>query len=148
MSQPHHRHHKGKLKSEYEQAVAGSAYYSIGGVEPAPDEDGKWDVLFFVSGSKDDVAAFSPLAASDIRRLLHMYYAFAADKPEYLGEESRNLHVVRVDSKARAERLASELVYILQDAGLDPMKVDEGKYQPMAPETSRPDLFKPRRPKP
>ncbi|MEZ0223427.1 MAG: hypothetical protein ACAH83_02650 [Alphaproteobacteria bacterium] len=142
---PHHP--KKRLRSGFEQAVAGSAYYCIFSVEPSPDEEapGKWDVMFYISGSKDDVKALSPLSSTDVRRLLHLYYAFAADKPEYLGEESKNLHVARVDSKARAERLASELVYILQDAGLDPMKEDEGLYQPMAPESSRPKWDKPPR---
>ena len=143
---PHHP--KKKLKSDFEQAVAGDAYYSIFSIEPAPDADGKWDVLFFVSGSKDDVSALSPLTQSDIRRLLHQYYAFAKDKPQYEGEEQRNLHVARVDSRERAERLASELVYILQDAGVSPMREEEGRYVPMAPETSRPDLFHPKPPRP
>jgi hypothetical protein len=137
------RHPKKKLKSDFDQAVAGDAYYSIFSVEPAPDAPGKWDVLFFVSGSKDDAGALSPLSEKDIRRLLHLYYAFAADRPEYQGEEAKNLHVARVDSKARAERLACELVYIMQDAGLAPMKEEKGQYQPMAPETSRPRFHKP-----
>lgn len=141
---PHHP--KKRLKTEFDQAVAGDAFYSIFSIEPAPDADGKWDVLFFVSGAKNDVNAPSPLSSADIRRLMNQYYAFATDRPEYGGEEQKNLHVARVDSKARAERLASELVYILQDAGLSPMVEEEGKYVPMAPETSRPDIFKPRRP--
>jgi hypothetical protein len=140
-------HPKKKLKSDFEQAVAGDAYYSIFSIEPAPDEAGKWDVLFFISGSKDDVDALSPLAPADVRHLINCAYAFAKDKPEYLGEEQKNLHVARVDSKARAERLGSELVYILQDAGVMPMAEDEGKFVPMAPETSRPDIFKPKPPR-
>ncbi len=140
-------HEKKKLKSDFEQAVAGDAYYTIFSVEEAPDAPGKWDVLFCISGSKDDMEALSPLCPSDVRYLLHRAYAFAKDKPEYLGEEARNLHVARVDSKARAERLASELVYILRDAGVAPMTEDEGKYMPMAPETSRPDIFKPKPPR-
>ena len=143
---PHHP--KKKLKSDFEQAVAGDAYYSIFSVEPAPEAPGKWDVLFFVSGSPDDVSALSPLTGADIKRLMNQYYAFAKDKPEYEGEEQRNLHVARVDSRARAERLASELTYILQDAGLSPMREDEGRYTPLAPESSRPEIFKPYRPKP
>lgn len=142
---PHHP--KKKLKTEFEQAVAGDAYYSIFSVEPAPDAPGKWDVLFFVSGSPDDVGAPSPLTSADIRRLMTQYYAFAKDRPEYGGEEQKNLHVARVDSRERAERLASELVYIMQDAGLSPMREEEGRYIPMAPETSGPDIFKPRPPR-
>jgi hypothetical protein len=131
---------KKKLKSDFDQAIAGNAYYAIFDVTPAPEAPGKWDVLFYISGSRDDVSAPSPLGAADVRRLMNLYYAFATDRPTYEGEEDKNLHVARVDSRARAERLASELVYILQDAGLDPMVEEEGKYTPMAPESSRPKL--------
>lgn len=137
------RHPRKKLKNDFDQAVAGDAYYSIFTIAPAADAPGKWDVKFCVSGSKDDPKALSPLDQKDVRRLLHLYYAFASDKPEYRAGDERNAHVARVDSKARAERLACELVYILQDAGLSPMKKDEGKYQPMAPQTSRPRFDRP-----
>ena len=141
---PRHTPRK-KMKSDFDQATAGDAFYFIVGVEPAKDAPGKWDVSFFISGSKDDPTAFSPLMPDDIRRIMKLYYAFAADKPSYEGQPARNLHVARVDSKARAERLACELVYIFQDAGLDPMKDDEGVYQPLAPETLYPKFPKPPR---
>jgi hypothetical protein len=137
---------RNKQMIDIDQAVAGEAYYAIVTITPAKDAPGKWDVSFCISGSKDDPEAFSPLKENDVRRLLQLYYAFAADKPEYKGEESRNLHVARVDSKARAERLACELVYILRDAGLDPMREDKGVYQPMAPEAPLPRFPKPPRP--
>lgn len=140
--------HDKKLKSDFDQAVAGTAYYSIFTIEPAPDEPGKWDVLFFVSGAKDDVEVTSPLSARELHRLLNTYYAFAADRPQFEGELSRNLHMGRVDSKERAERLACELVYIFKDAGMEPMKDERSVFVPMAPETSRPLLPPPRKPKP
>jgi hypothetical protein len=143
---PHHP--KKKLKSDFDQAIAGTAYYSIFSIEPAPEDEapGKWDVLFFVSGAKDDVGATSPLTTKELHRLMNTYYAFCSDRPEFEGELSKNLHLGRVDSKERAERLACELVFIFKDAGFEPMKEQSGAYMPMAPETSRPDL-PPRPPK-
>ncbi|MDE1153505.1 MAG: hypothetical protein PW788_13295 [Micavibrio sp.] len=132
---------KSKNAAQFEQAVAGSAYYSIFSIEPAPDDvsPGKWEVLFYVSGSKDDVDVTSPLKTAELHRLLKSYYiGTGKEKPLIEGELSKNLHLARVDTKERAERLASELVYIFRDAGLEPMKAEAGAYQPMAPETSRP----------
>ena len=132
---------KSKNAAQFDQAVAGTAYYSIFSIEQAPDDTapGKWEVLFFVSGSKDDVDVTSPLKTAELHRLLKSYYAGTGkEKPEFEGELSKNLHLARVATKERAERLASELVYIFKDAGLEPMKEEVGKYQPMAPDTSRP----------
>jgi len=130
-----------KTKSAFDQAVAGRAYYSIYAIEKSPDDTtpGKWEVLFFVSGSKDDVDVTSPLKTSELHRLLDSYYKrHGRNKPEFEGELSKNLHLGRVDTKERAEQLASELVFIFKDAGFEPMKEDTGKFQPMSPETSRP----------
>lgn len=146
------RHDKprNKAAAQFEQAVTGSAYYSIFAVEQAPDDvsAGKWEVLFFVSGSKDDAQAPSPLKPAELHRLLRSYYAgHGKDKPEFEGELSKNLHLARVATKERAERLASELVYIFKDAGLEPMKDELGAYQPLAPQTSHPmPKIKPRKP--
>ena len=136
-----HDRPKNKPRSQFDQAVAGTAYYSIYSIEEAPDDvaSGKWEVLFFVSGSKDDVDVTSPLSASELHRLLNSYYArHDKNRPEFEGELSKNLHLGRVATKERAEHLASELVYIFEDAGLMPMKEQVGAYQPMSPETSRP----------
>lgn len=145
-----HNKPKSKTAAQFDQAVAGSAYYSIFSIEQAPDDvsPGKWEVLFFVSGSKDDAHAPSPLKPAELHRLLRSYYAgLGKEKPEFEGELSKNLHLARVATKERAERLASELVYIFKDAGLEPMKEEVGKYQPMAPDSSRPKpKFKPRKP--
>lgn len=132
---------KNKSRSDFEQAVAGRAYYSIYSIEPAPDDvsPGKWEVLFFVSGSKDDVDVTSPYSASELHKMIDSYYKrHGRNRPEFEGELSKNLHLGRVDTKARAEQLASELVFIFKDAGFEPMKEDTGKFQPMSPENSRP----------
>lgn len=132
---------KPKAKSAFEQAVAGRAYYSIMSVEQAPDDTspGKWEVLFFVSGSKNDVDVTSPYSTAELHKMLRAYYALhGKGRPEFEGELSKNLHLGRVDTKERAEQLASELVYIFKDAGFEPMKEDTGKFQPMSPENSRP----------
>ncbi|HYD17924.1 MAG TPA: hypothetical protein VEF76_05560 [Patescibacteria group bacterium] len=139
-----------KAKGQFDQAVAGEAYYSIFSIEPAPDDTapGKWEVLFFVSGSKDDVGAPSPLSTAELHRILNRYYAkHGRERPEFEGELSKNMHLGRVATKERAERLAAELTYIFEDAGLSPMKEQLGKFQPMSPETSRP-MPKPKLPKP
>ena len=141
---------KAKPKSQFDQAVAGNAYYSIFSIEQAPDDvsPGKWEVLFFVSGAKDDVDVTSPLSTSELHRLLNSYYArHDKERPEFEGELSKNLHLGRVATKERAERLANEISYILQDAGLQPMTEQTIKATPMAPETSRPKpKFRPRTP--
>lgn len=137
-----HEKPKSKPKSQFDQAVATNAYYSIFSIEQAPDDvsPGKWEVLFFVSGAKDDVDVTSPLSTSELHRLLNSHYArHDKDRPEFEGELSKNLHLGRVATKERAQRLASELVFIFQDAGLQPMaEQTAGVWQPMAPETSRP----------
>jgi hypothetical protein len=135
-----------KLKTAHDQALAGSAYYTVFSIEKSQDEPGKWDVLFFVSGSKTDVDAPCPLSDRAIKNLLQLSYAFTPDRPEISCGEGKNLHMLRCDSKERAERAASELVYILQDAGVDPMKIDERKFVPMAPETSKPRFDPPKNP--
>lgn len=135
-----------KLKTSHDQAVAGSAYYTIASIEAAPDAPGKYDVVFFVSGSKTDVDAPCPLSDRAIKHLLRLYYAFSPDRPEISCGEGKNMHVLRCDSKERAERAASELVYIFHDAGVDVMKIDEKKFVPMAPETSKPRFEPPKNP--
>lgn len=132
---------KAGAKSQFDQAVAGRAYYSIFSIEPSPDDvsPGKWEVLFFVSGSKDDVGTTSPYSPSELHKLINSYYArHGKTRPEFEGELSKNLHLGRVDSRERAEKLASELVFIFKDAGFEAMKEDTGKFQPMSPENSRP----------
>lgn len=132
---------QGKLKSQFDQAVAGTAYYSIFSIEQAPDDTapGKWEVLFFVSGSKDDANAQSPLSPAELHKLLNSYYArHGKDKPEFEGELSKNLHLGRVDTKERATALAAELVFIFEDAGFCAMKEQLEKFQPMSPDNSRP----------
>ncbi len=138
---PQNKPAKDKAKSQFQQAVAGRAYYSIFAVEQAPDDTarGKWEVLFFVSGSKDDVDVTSPLKAAELHRMLNSYYArHGRTRPEFEGELSKNMHLGRVDTKERAEQLASELVFIFKDAGFEAMKEDTGKFQPMSPDSSRP----------
>ena len=132
---------QGKLKSQFDQAVAGTAYYSIFSIEQAPDDTapGKWEVLFFVSGSKNDVDAASPLSTSELHKLLNSYYArHGKDKPEFEGELSKNLHLGRVDTKERAQSLAAERVFSFEDTGMHAMKDQLEKFQPMSPDNSRP----------
>ena len=135
-----------KLKTAHDQALAGNAYYSVFSIEEAPDAPGKWDVLFFVSGSKTDVDAPCPLSDRAVKNLLKLYYAFTPDRPEISCGEGKNLHLLRCDSKERAERAAAELVYILHDAGVDPMTEQLSKFVPMAPETSKPKFEPPKNP--
>ena len=110
------------------------AFYNIFSVSPSPAEDGSWEVLYFVSGDADLGDVTTPCRGQALKDLITAGYTKAgATVPRLQDEESKNLYAINVATEADATKLASELVYIFQAAGLKPMSEETGAYAPKAP---------------
>lgn len=148
---------KGDL-SEVLNRVAGKRnYYWIFGVDyeqpdatTAPEHVKRpWVVNFGVSTDRSDLDAKydgrNKLADKDLHDLLSHYYKDAANPPRFELEVSKNWHTARAATKQEAEQLASEITYILRNAGIQPMDSDEAKFPAIIPGTNSVVAFTPPR---
>jgi len=105
-------------------------YYRIIGVGPTLDENPRWDVSFFLSGSPVNPHATCPLSARQLQALLAQH--LGADAPTSVLED-RNHYSVTAGSRREARQLARRLVQIFGEAGISPMADDSGRYAPKKP---------------
>ena len=120
------------------------AYYNIFSVDPSPEEDGSWEVCYFVSGDADLGDVTSPLRGQALNDLIKAAYTKAgATAPDLEDEQSKNFYAIRAGSETEAKQRASELVYIFQQAGLKPMNDETGLHTPKAPAAASPAPGKP-----
>lgn len=98
-------------------------FYGITNPAPSPDEEGKWEVLFYLSGSHD-VADVAPAAdMNDVRDMLEN--TFGDGKTEFEFDVYSNGHIARVDTEKGAQVLASCMAYFFQQMGYPPASFNE-----------------------
>lgn len=104
------------------------SYYMIMSVDESPDSG--YDVLFGISDERNELDTTRSLSDQKIGEILTQGFG----RQITVGEEYKNAFALNAPTKAAAERLASEIVYVLQQAGLEPMEGGEAnKYPPKAP---------------
>lgn len=135
---------KGGLSQAIAKVAAKKNYYWIFGIEEetpdfytAPEHRYRpFVVNFGVSNDPHDLDGHnnrSRLAPGALEDLLTGYYRDAANPPRFELDVSKNWHTARTTTREAAEQLASEIVYILRNAGMEPMSEEKGVYPAKIP---------------
>ncbi len=105
------------------------SHYRMISVGEGLEGDGKWEVSFFLTGSFTNPMSMSPVSTTKLETMLRAHLP-AEHMPEIEHEKTR---YTLLTAPERAKDLASEIVHIFQQEGIQPMEGDYQRYSPKKP---------------